>query len=210
MNPTNRPYWIALLVGAGVGLLVAILIYACRDSLATWQLDHKQGPLWEVVLKAVSGYVAIIGAVITAFKYIDDKARQRVQDLNADLRQREQDRREKRKDFLQQRQAVYFRLGQSLARIMNYDPPSSEWNAAKEKFFEIYWGEIPLVADTAVMEAVEPFSDALFAAKTKEDKEVLTDHVSSITKACKKSLEDAWDDIQQAERTVVPGMTSIG
>jgi hypothetical protein len=143
---------------------------AVKD-LATWQLDHKQGVLWEVVLKAVAGYVAIIGAVITAFKYIDDKARQRVQDRNAELRQWEQDRREERKDFLQERKAVYGRLGLSLARIMNYDPDDPEWNKAKEKFFELYWGELRLVADEAVMEAVEPFSDALYTAKTEQDKE---------------------------------------
>jgi hypothetical protein len=199
MNRMNRPYWIALVAGAGVGLLAAVLIYACRGSLESWQLDHKQGLLWEVVLKAVAGYVAIIGAVITAFKYIDEKARQREQDRNAELRQREQDRREERKDFLQERQAVYRRLGLSLARIMNYDPPDSEWNPAKEKFYEIYWGEIPLVADEAVMKVVEPFSDVLHRAKTKQDKEAFTNQVSAITEACRKSLGDAWKDIKNAE-----------
>jgi len=176
-----------------------VLIYACRGSLATWQLDHKQGPLWEVVLKAVAGYVAIIGAVITAFKYIDDRARQREQDRNAQLRQREQDRREERKDFLQQRQTVYLRLGLSLARIMNYDPDDPEWNQAKERFFELYWGEIPLVADEAVMRVVEPFSEDLHGAKTKEDKEALANQVSAITESCRKSLGDAWKDIRKAE-----------
>jgi hypothetical protein len=188
MNRTNRPYWIALTAGAGVGLLAAVLIYACRGNLATWELDHKQGLLWEVVLKAVAGYMAIIGAVITAFKYIDDKARQRGQD-----------RREERKDFLQERQAVYRRLGLSLARIMNYDPPDPEWNPAKEKFYEIYWGEIPLVADEAVMKVVEPFSDVLHRVKTKKDKEAFTNQVSAITEACRKSLGDAWKDIKKAE-----------
>jgi hypothetical protein len=31
VNRTNRPYWIALMAGAGVGLLAAVLIYACRE-----------------------------------------------------------------------------------------------------------------------------------------------------------------------------------
>jgi hypothetical protein len=198
-NRPNRPYWIALLSGAGVGLLAAVSIYACRGCLATWQLDHKQGLLWELVLKAVAGYVTIIGTVITAFKYIDEKARQRDQDRNAELRQRAQDRREERKDFLQERQAVYRRLGLSLARIMNYDPADPEWNPAKEKFYEIYWGEIPLVADEAVMKVVEPFSDVLHGARTKQDKEAFTDQVSAITEACRKSLGDAWKDIKKAE-----------
>jgi hypothetical protein len=199
MNYANRPYWIALAVGAGVGLAAFVLIYFFRDNLATWKLDNKQGLLWEIVLKAVSGYVAIIGAIITAFKYIDEKTRQRVQDKNAELRQREQDRREERKDFLRERQAVYRRLGLSLATIMNYDPPDPEWSAAKEKFFEIYWGEIPLVADEAVMEVVEPFSDALYGAENKQHKDAFIDQVTAITKACRTSLGEAWADIKKAE-----------
>jgi hypothetical protein len=202
MNRTNRSYWIALTAGALVGLVAAVLIYLGSGSLATWQLDHKQGLLWEVVLKAVAGYVAIIGVVITAFKYIDEKARQREQDRNAELRQREQDRREKRKDFLQERQAVYRRLGLSLAKIMNYDPSDTEeWKLAKEKFYEIYWGQIPLVADEAVMKEVKSFSDVLYKAKTEEDKkaETFTKQVSGITEACRKSLGDAWTDINEEQ-----------
>ena len=115
-----------------------------------------------------------------------------------------QDRREETKDFLKERQAVWGRLGLSLARIMNYDPGDRDpsgvrdlWNEAKEKFYEIYWGEIPLVADEAVMKVVEPFSDVLHRAKTKQDKEAFTNQVSAITEACRKSLGDAWKDINK-------------
>ena len=66
---------------------------------------------------------------------------------------------------------------------MNYDPPDPEWNPAKEKFYEIYWGEIFLVADEAVMKVVKPFSYALHRAKTKQDKEAFTDQVIAITEA---------------------------
>ena len=82
---------------------------------------------------------------------------------------------------------------------MNYDPLDPEWNPAKEKFYEIYWGEIPLVADEAVMKAVKPFSDVLHRAKTKQDKEAFTNQVIAITEACRKSLGDAWKDIKKAE-----------
>jgi hypothetical protein len=196
-NDTNGPYWSALAAGAGVGLIAAVTIYVFRDSLATWRLDGKQGALWDIVLKSISGYIAVIGAVITAFKYIDDKSRQRDQDHRAAILQIEQDDRNKRKDFLQQRQAIYSRLGQALATIMNYDPNDAQWNPAKEKFYEIYWGELPFVADEAVMKKVEPFSDDLYGTSTKEEKERLhlSEKVQAITAACRKSLGDAWDDI---------------
>lgn len=114
-------------------------------------------------------------------------------------KQREQDRLDERKDFLQERQAVYRRLGLSLARIMNYDPPDPEWNPAKEKFYELYWGELPLFADKAVMKEVERFSDILYEAKTTQDKAAFANQVRAITEACRKSLEDAWKELKQAE-----------
>jgi hypothetical protein len=147
--------------------------------------------LWEVVLKAVAGCVAITGALIAVFKYIGEKTRQR-----------EQDEREKRKDFYRKRQAVYRRLGLSLATIMWYDPDVpedvDEWNSAKKKFYEIYWGKIPLVADEAVMNLLRVFSDKLHKASS-GDKEALKEQVEAITKACRKSLEDEWKDIKKAE-----------
>ena len=203
MNRTNRSYWIALTAGAVVLLGAALAICYYRGNPATWQLEDKQAKLWDVVLRAGAGCVAIIGAAITVFKYFEDKARQRKQDLNAELRQMEQDRREKIKDFLQERQTVYRRLGLSLATIMYYDPHDSrdveEWNSAKKKFYEIYWGEIPLVADDAVMDLLKPFSAKLHKAESKEDKEALAEQVPTITEACRKSLEDEWKNIKEAE-----------
>ena len=184
----NLLYWIVFTAGAVVLLGAAVAIYHYRGNLATWQLEEKQARLWDVVLKAVAGSVAIIGALITASKYIDEK-----------VQQREQDWREKRKDFLQEQQAVYGRLGRSLARIMNHDPGDTDWNLVKEEFYEIYWGEIPLVADEAVMNLLKEFSDKPHEAKTKENKEALREQVEAITKACRKSLEDEWKDIKKAE-----------
>lgn len=101
--------------------------------------------------------------------------------------------RELRRPFLEQRQAVYLRLGRSLSDIMNHDPGDDEWDPAKEKFFTIYWGEIPLVYDKGVAESLEPFSDKLHSAETSEDKEQLAPLVQAINKACRISLGEDWD-----------------
>jgi hypothetical protein len=159
--------------------------------------------IWETILKAVAGYVAVLGAVVTAFKYIDEKARAREQDLKAEVRQREQDVRDEKKDFLKERQDVYKRLGAALADIMNHDPddPRDEekWPAAKKNFFNIYWGEIRLVADETLMGLVEKFSDDLFATETSEQKEALADQVTLISTACRDSLGNSWKSIKKAE-----------
>lgn len=209
MDEKNRPYVHAVLSCAGFGLLVGIVIYAFHSRLAAWRLDGKEGLLWEIVLKAVAGYVAVIGAVITAFKYIDEKARQREQDLKAEFRQREQDSRDDKKDFLKERRDVYKRLGAALAAIMNHDPddPNDDgWIPAKEKFYEIYWGEIRLVADGPVMALVEAFSDALFGAENSEQKQALADQVTQISTACRDSLGDSWKDIRKAEEVSARGI----
>jgi hypothetical protein len=99
----NLLYWIVFTAGAVVGLGAAVAIDYHSGKLATWQLEENQARLWDVVLKAVTGSVAFFGALITASKYFHEKARQR-----------EQDWREKRKDFLRERQTGFQRLHGSL------------------------------------------------------------------------------------------------
>ena len=203
MDVKNRSYVYALLGGAGIGLALLGLIYALHARLSAWHLDKPQGLIWETIIKAVAGYVAVLGAVVTAFKYIDEKARGREQDLKAEVRQREQDVREDKKDFLKERQDVYKRLGAALADIMNHDPddPRDEekWPAAKRTFFEIYWGEIRLVADDTVMILVEKFSVDLYATENSEQKQALADQVNLISNACRDSLENSYKVIKKAQ-----------
>jgi hypothetical protein len=199
MDEKNQPYVNTILGGVGFGLLLAVVVYVFHGRLAAWQLDGKEGSLWEIVLKAVAGYIAVIGAMITAFKYIDEKTRQREQDLKAEFRQREQDSRDDKKAFLKERQDVYKRLGAALAVIMNHDPNDDGWIPAKEKFYEIYWGEIRLVADVQVMALVEAFSNALFKVENSEQKKALAVEVIKISNACRDSLGVSWKDIRKAE-----------
>jgi hypothetical protein len=206
MDEKNRPYVNAVLRCGGFGLLVGTVIYAFHGRLAAWRLDGKEGLLWEIVLKAVAGYVTVVSALITAFKYIDEKARQREQDLKAEARQREQDSRDDQKDFLKERRDVYKRLGAALAGIMNHDPddPNDDgWILAKEKFYEIYWGEIWLVADGPVRALVEAFSDTLFGVENSDQKQALADQVTKISTACRDSMGDSWKDIRKAEEISV-------
>ena len=182
MRESKLSYWNALLMGVLVGVVIGLFIIFNRHHLKGLGLSQSEARLWEIVLKAIAGYLAIIGAVITAFKYIDDRAEHR-----------QQTERELRRPFIEQRQAVYIRLGLSLAGIMNLDPDDGAiWNRAKEDFYRIRWGEIPLVADGFVMKTVEVFSNALHLASSRDDKERLGELRSAIVEACRASLGDAW------------------
>jgi hypothetical protein len=185
MSDSKRSYWIALLIGVAIGVLVGVAVVLGRPDLAQWELSPSQARLWEVVLKAIAGYLAIIGAIITAFKYIDERTEHR-----------ENAQRELRRAFLEQRQTVYRRLGLSLANILNYDPGDDEWEPAKQEFYRIYWGEIPLVSDEGVAKALEPFSDTLYSA-TREDKKQLAELSTVISEACRVSLGETWGNGQK-------------
>jgi hypothetical protein len=177
----NRVFTILLIAGGLlVGILIGLLVYKHHSALASWNLNNDQAHLWEITLKAVAGYLALTGALIAALKYIDERAEHN-----------EAAQRESRKAFLEKRQDVYFRLGLSLARIMNHDPGDSDWEPAKEEFFTLYWGEIPLVADKAVSEAVEQFSDALYSTNNGEKN--LSQLSTAITRACRTSLGESWN-----------------
>jgi hypothetical protein len=175
-------YWICLAVGLGVGWEVGFAIYSHRGQLIHWQMDNKQEVLWNLILKAVSGYLAIIGAVIAAFKYLDERA----EHSEAALR-------ESKKGFLDKRQDVYFRLGEALAEIMNHDPGDGEWVPAKMSFYKLYWGEISLVSDKAVTSAVEDFQRDLDKVEDSMAKENLAPQCVAIMQECRKSLGDMWN-----------------
>jgi hypothetical protein len=185
MLPTGKPpaksYLVPIL--SGVTLLIALLLFVFLDrkTLAQWTLSEGQVRIWDIILKAFAGYMAISGALIAALKYLDDKA-------NAT----EIARREASKDFFAKRQEVYFRLVQSIAEIINHDPGDPEWNPAKEAFWKIYWGEIGLVSDKYVAEAVETFSDALWNHE-KNDEEALSELGKAIVRACRISLGETWN-----------------
>lgn len=162
------------------------LLFSERTYLAGWRLDAYQARLWEIVLKAVAGYVAVSGALVAALKYLDERA------AHTEIAEREG-----RKDFLAKRQEVYFRLVNALSEITNCDPGDEEWQPANNAFWKIYWGEIVLVSDTAVADAVENFSEALWNYKG-EEKEKLSRLIRATVRACRASLGETWNFEQSA------------
>jgi hypothetical protein len=138
-------------IGFFAGIALVLLFFFTRGSLRVWQLKPDQARIWEIILKAIAGLLALSGAVVAVLKYFDDKA--------AAIRANEK---EAIRDLLVARQETYGRLIRSMAKIMNYDPGDNTWDDAQAAFFEIYWGELRWVWNDEVERTAGKYSDALF------------------------------------------------
>jgi hypothetical protein len=64
------------LIGLVVGVVVlALLLYFSRGSLATFQLGKEQASFWDIIVKFVGGLVAIVGAFVAISKTLEERAK---------------------------------------------------------------------------------------------------------------------------------------
>jgi hypothetical protein len=175
-------------IGFFAGIAVVLLFFFFSGSLRAWQLKPEQGRIWEIILKAIAGLLALSGAIVAVLKYLDDKA--------AAVRANE---REATRDLLATRQETYGRLIRSMAKIMNYDPGDDKWDDAQTGFFEIYWGDLRWVWNKEVEGAAGKYSDALFKYMG-GPKDELISLSEDVVRACRKSLGEAW----KLEKDVIP------
>ena len=184
MKRPLRSTFLPLTIGFIAGISVVLVFFFLRDDLRSWRLDPYQGRLWEIILKALAGLLALSGAIVAVLKYLDDKA--------AAARASEK---ETIKDLLAMRQDIYVRLIKTMAKLINRDPNDardSDWLPLQDMFFEIYWGELRWVWNEEVETAARKYADALWEYKggSKHDLIALTEEV---VRACRKSLGEAWD-----------------
>lgn len=168
MSSSNKRYLATVAL-----FLLLIFGMALLGIVFQFRLDEKQAAFWDIFIKAVGGFVAIAGVLLTLTKYLDDK-------LSA-----------QKKPFADLRGSIYAKLIQSTAMIGNYNSRSKEWRAAEKAFWVLFWGEVPLVADGKVSEAVDKFYFAL--ADHAHNQVVLRNLSMDLARACRKSL--GFDDL---------------
>ncbi len=61
-------------LGSFAEIAFVLGIFYLRGELKNWHLNDDQGRIWEIVLKAIAGLLAISGAIVAVLKYLDDKA----------------------------------------------------------------------------------------------------------------------------------------
>jgi hypothetical protein len=148
-----------------VSLIAAISI---AGTVTKFRLDLQEAAFWDVSIKAVGGFVAIAGVLLTLTKYLDDK----------DAIQR--------KPFADLRANVYSRLVQATALIGNNDPDSKVRCEAEQTFWVLFWGELPMIVDGRVGGIVNEFHSAI--SDNRNDQVMLRNLSMKLARACRASL----------------------
>jgi hypothetical protein len=99
-----------------------IVVISVAGAVTRFRLDTQAAAFWDISIKAVGGFVAIAGALLTLTKYLDDK----------DATQR--------KPFADLRANVYSRLVQATAIIGNI-PAIVRFDAKLNKHSGCCFGE---------------------------------------------------------------------
>jgi hypothetical protein len=189
MAVDKRSYLTPVASGLLIALAVAILVYSDRSHLSSWKLGSDQSRMWEIIFKAVAGFLGILAALVAALKYIDDK-----------VHATEVARREARKEFSSKQQDVYFRLINATSMIGNEVIGTADRVSAEKAFWRIYWGEIVMVEDPNVAVSVDAFSDALWDVPGNSVR--LLNLSMNVARACRDSLGDTWkveqDDLPES------------
>lgn len=181
-NPTPERFpvfvWlpaISIVLAAAVGFVVLE-----RTGLSSLRLDKDQVGFWEIVFKGVGGVVGIVGITITVSKYFAEKQKENHNSLLV-----------AQAPFFAKRQDVYFRLVSTTAILGNVSPKSPARRNAESQFWQLYWGDVPLVADEEVSMAVDLFSDALYPSEplSVDNHGILIRNSSmNLARACRSSL----------------------
>lgn len=93
---------------------------------------------------------------------------------------------EAQKPFSEKRQSVYYELVSSTAAICTRGEEDPVRIAAEQRFWELYWGPVPMVCDGTVGSAINRFEETL--ATKREDLKELRNASMKLAEACRESL----------------------
>jgi len=74
MNRDLKSDFLPSAIGFFAGVAVVLVFFYLSGELKNWHLDGDQGRIWEIILKAIAGLLALSGAIVAVLKYLDDKA----------------------------------------------------------------------------------------------------------------------------------------
>ena len=156
----------------------------------------SEGPVW---LAVVSGVGGLLVSLLTLYK---DQQKASLEDLRAvqaaqyqQKHDSEAAQRESRKPFLDVQMTLYFEASNTAAKIAVGKPKSPEWEVAKERFWQLYWGSLGAVEDNKVASAMVAFGNALTTIERENRSEYssLAPAALQIAHASRDSLKERWD-----------------
>jgi hypothetical protein len=174
---TEEPKRRTVLLTSALIIFAAIfgLIFAVTLKPAWFAIGDPQAAFLNASFKGLAGFVGVAGAALTLRKYFDEKRREnRIALIEA------------QKPFSTKRQEVYFELISSTSTIANRGSNDVARKKAEAKFWWLFWGAVPMVADDQVAAAVDNFSAAV--QEQADDGVALRNSSLRLAQACRKSL----------------------
>ncbi len=181
-----------------------------REQLETQKLQEEIKELrrknnWErfigYFLPFLTVLAAVVGLVISYNQFnqrLEDDRRSREDQLKAGLK-RDYESREKefQKTFWDKQILLYTEAANATSTIANSQPETDEWKKAKNRFWQLYWGELVLVEDIDVSKAMKEFGNCLKGfgdqCDTPAKREFTLKQLSfKLSNECRKSLVKSW------------------
>jgi hypothetical protein len=138
-----------------------------EDELKRLELESKKADLknkrWELLFKLAGLLTITFGVAWPLYQYTKTLEKEREDRKERQAREDEQKRketeaalREARKPFLQRQQELYFEAATVASKLSTLDP-GTEREAARKRFYQLYWGELSVVEDELVEKAMVRF-----------------------------------------------------
>jgi hypothetical protein len=138
-----------------------------EDELKRLELESKKADLknkrWELLFKLAGLLTITFGIAWPLYQYTKTLEKEREDRKERQAREDEQKRketeaalREARKPFLQRQQELYFEAA-TVASKLSTLAPGTEREAARKRFYQLYWGELSVVEDELVEKAMVRF-----------------------------------------------------
>jgi hypothetical protein len=155
-------------------------------------MDDRQARTWDTTIKVVGVLLAVAGFWDGIRRYNEG----RVAEARSVAERARQAAlvavRDSRKPFLERQLALYFEATKVTAQLSTL-PRGVAWTAARQRFWELYWGELGLVEDTSVLAAMVAFGEAVTAYEQGRNSQAdLHQLALGLARACRNSLQSEW------------------
>ena len=173
------------------------------DEVRMLELDLKKADLrvkkTEVVAKYVSLLVLLVGIAVPFYQYVNtlERERQERKDKQAnEIAQRNKEieaaLREARKPFLERQQILYFEATAAASKLATLDN-GAERDAARKRFYHLFWGELSVVEDELVERAMVGFKNTLELYESGQVERRQVEQASlNLAHSCRDSLARGW------------------
>ena len=179
-----------------------------EDELKRWELESKKADLknkrLELLFKLAGLLTITFGIVWPLYQYTktlekDREDRKERQVLEDEQREKEAQAalREARKPFLQRQQELYFEASTLASKLSTLDH-GAEREAARKRFYQLYWGELSVVEDESVEKAMVIFREEFEkyeqerANNSQASRRELEKKSLDLAHACRDSLARGW------------------